>query len=368
MNSTPPYADSRDSNVELLRIICMLMIVTNHLLGPMVGSNHAFDVPIVRVLHCFLYVAVNCFVLISGYYGIKLKLQSIFNLYIICAFYSLMGYMIHIIVDDASIGKSLIYNTIFVFSHNTWWFIHAYVGLMLLSPLLNVAISALDNKTYLFCIGLLLISNFYFGWFWHTDLFTSDGFAISQFVLMYLIGGYIHKYKPIEHFDKNRKNYLLLYVIMVFTYGLLQELHLHFHWSNLDFTDNNSLFAILAAIGLFGFMLSFHFRNKFINNVAKSSLAVYLIHCQAYISIILFTWMNKLYLHIDSINGILTPYLELFLAIVLGVCIFVVSISIDKIRMLIMKPLWYLYGKCEKLLIPFVVGNISKFYKFSKTA
>lgn len=78
--------------------------------------------------------------------------------------------------------------------------------------------------------------------------------------------------------------------------------------------------------------------------------------------------MNKLYLHIDSINGILTPYLELFLAIVLGVCIFVVSISIDKIRMLIMKPLWYLYGKCEKLLIPFVVGNISKFYKFSKTA
>ena len=75
----------RDSNIELLRIVCMMFIVVHHsLLG-------LYSVPFVLegqgecdvlsgsalILNGFCYIGVNVFILISGYYGIKFKWRAI---------------------------------------------------------------------------------------------------------------------------------------------------------------------------------------------------------------------------------------------------------------------------------------------------
>ena len=72
----------RASNFELLRIIIMVMIIMGHLVlatrktGNMVGV----DFYVLNLVQSFTTVAVNVFVLISGYFGIKLKFNKLAQL------------------------------------------------------------------------------------------------------------------------------------------------------------------------------------------------------------------------------------------------------------------------------------------------
>ena len=76
----------RDSNIELLRIICMLFILIHHfIIHSLVpdlfvrdGNINAYRVACI-IVNGVVYVGVNCFILISGYYGIKFKLRSLFR-------------------------------------------------------------------------------------------------------------------------------------------------------------------------------------------------------------------------------------------------------------------------------------------------
>ena len=79
--------------MELLRIIAILMISVHHYLldvryhcildGNLLqeGWQWAF------VVNGFVFIGVNLFVLISGYYGIKFKWRGLINLFLFCAFY-----------------------------------------------------------------------------------------------------------------------------------------------------------------------------------------------------------------------------------------------------------------------------------------
>lgn len=85
----------RKSNIELLRIILMFMIILFHMLahGGKIHklSNGSFyttdNTPIFLFVFSFLSFAVNCFVFISGYYGIKVRLKTILSLIFQGVFY-----------------------------------------------------------------------------------------------------------------------------------------------------------------------------------------------------------------------------------------------------------------------------------------
>lgn len=80
----------RESNFELLRIICMLLIIWGHLTNkylvsePILGLNYIET----HFLKSFTTVAVNVFVLISGYFSISFKLPRILKLGQLTWFYS----------------------------------------------------------------------------------------------------------------------------------------------------------------------------------------------------------------------------------------------------------------------------------------
>ena len=101
----------------------------------------------------FFYIGVNGFVLISGFFGIKFKITGLYKLFIQCAFYGLVGYLIHLYVDGAHIGRSIFNNCITVFSFPPgWWFIQCYLYLYMCAPLLNSAIAWMGKQQY----GLVL--------------------------------------------------------------------------------------------------------------------------------------------------------------------------------------------------------------------
>jgi len=68
----------RQSNIELLRIISILMIVIHHVLVH--GIYNAVNNSTLHFIDSFVIYGVNIFLLISGYFTINLKWKSVINL------------------------------------------------------------------------------------------------------------------------------------------------------------------------------------------------------------------------------------------------------------------------------------------------
>lgn len=77
------FPKNRNSNLELLRIVCMLFIICHHWIV-FILDNCGYHVPLGDTkqdytsvfLNSFFIIGVNCYVLISGYFGIKLSKKS----------------------------------------------------------------------------------------------------------------------------------------------------------------------------------------------------------------------------------------------------------------------------------------------------
>ena len=83
----------RQVNIELLRIIAMILVLLNHSTWnakyfniDMVHTDLLTSVGVLEVYGC-IFVCVPCFVVISGYFGIHWKWKGLFN-YLDCALQS----------------------------------------------------------------------------------------------------------------------------------------------------------------------------------------------------------------------------------------------------------------------------------------
>lgn len=350
----------RNSSIELLRVLCMFFIVFHHFMIHCAFPDYESDVlndldgalGVALVLNGFFCVAVNCFVLITGYYGLKFKLRGFLRLYLVCAFYSLIGYFVHLYVDNASIGRSILNYSLFALTNSKWWFINCYVVLLFSAPLLNVAINAMSKELYVKVLLLLTIVNVYFGFVGGAYCYNQYGYDVQQFVFIYVIGGYLRRFVDVDNFKLHRSKYLLVFVFCSIAVGLMAIVETFVAHSELKAYYYCNPFIVVSAVSLFGYMLSFSFYNKTINRLAFGALAVYLFQEQYYIgqgwlypmvSKLLLQW-NQSYNFTSNFAlvacefGILLTFSMLF---VLALLLF------DQFRVLVMKPVWFVYDKIE---------------------
>ncbi len=76
---------TRASNFELLRLVCMFYIVLHHFIvhGLKSAGYWGEAINIYSVIsNSFIIVGVNCFVLISGYFGIQSSWKGFIHLYV----------------------------------------------------------------------------------------------------------------------------------------------------------------------------------------------------------------------------------------------------------------------------------------------
>ena len=185
----------RESNIELLRIVAMFFIVLHHLLVhgmKNIGylSDSIVEISLIRqmpfiFLNAFTVVAVNCYVLISGYWGINPTKKKFFNLFAICVFYSLAHYLINALHNEIFSLKLFIFSLLPFSHHQGLWFVTCYIGLFLLSPLLNAAVCHLnetEKSTWTKVLGGLAIITFYFGYLWRTEL-NHNGYNLVYFYI-----------------------------------------------------------------------------------------------------------------------------------------------------------------------------------------
>ena len=306
----------RNSNIELLRIVSMLMVVVLHFNnnGANTGIVNMPEVLTERLTWGFLVeslclVAVNCFVLISGYFAIKLKVRSLLKFYLQCFIIGLFSYLFYIGLSggfstwqsaEGLFTMKILIERLLAFTHNGWWFVVSYVGLMLLSPLLNSAVDNMTRKRFLHSLILFSIVILYLGWYQKVEV-TNYGNSLISFIWIYLLGRYIGKHVQIESIRKYRWLWLAGYLISALALFGMIMLRYHFSIEMHYPLDYNNPFVVVAAMMLLFFFLSFSFRSKVINGIASSVFAAYLIQESCYFGHEwLYPQMREMFVHVSD--------------------------------------------------------------------
>lgn len=335
MNYIKRGGAKRNSNIELLRIISMLLVLLIHF-----SSVHLMPSPeslttdtantILNLgLRSISFVCVNCFILISGYFGIRWKIRSFSNLIFQILFWLAVGVVfakfIGINYDGHIVNACLS-------MINGRWFIPAYISLYVVAPLLNAFIEKSNTKQLLRYIIIFYIFSTVYGYFMFSKEF-NGGMSLISLIGIYLTGSYLHREDKV--FTKlNSWSWLGLYLacallLIVGSIGLLK-----LNISSLIFGYLNPV-IILQSVFLFMFFERLNIgKHRWINFIAASAFAVYLFHFHP---MIYGKYQETCRLLIDETSAWLT--VPLFFIAIFAFCVIV-----DRIRILIINQLYAFFN------------------------
>ena len=325
----------RASNFELLRIFCMFFIFFHHLLVYVLEyqKNSGCCFYISMFIDAFIIIAVNCFVILSGYWSIKVKFCGVLSLYLMCCFYNLLSIMIsYYIFDNSNLALSEIMYCFFPFSHPSGlWFVQIYFYLYLLSPLLNFAVENRNVKDVVLLLALLIFLNVYFGFLWRDDI-NESGTGIMNFLLLYLIGRFLREH--CSHIFTNNFYNVGIYIctaLLVFIIGSLEYIYMNgkLHYGLLF--GYNSPVIIIESVFFFLIFRNMKIKSNKINWLSCSVFSVYLMHENIHVRSFIYSRIALL------INDFSIEYKYLIL-VVLSALFFVVAILVDKVRIFLIAP------------------------------
>lgn len=323
---------TRQSNIEFLRLCCMFALLFLHVCvfclpqSANYASQSGFWTQLPKILCSFMTLQVNIFVLISGWFGIRTNLDKLVKFYLMCAFYGILTYCLSLILPGTSfLWKNAIVSFLPFSFLPGWWFVKAYLFLMLLAPLFNKAIEYMSQKEFLWALCALTIINVYCGFFARQSI-NPDGCNFMQVMYMYFIGRYLALHVHFEE-HKLRKWSAICSVLGVGLYAatwILNDEVLHLVKS-LTFFNNNNPWSIFNSIVIFLFFTTLHFQSKAVNWLAKGVFAVYLVHTSTWIS----SWWNDSFTAIcDSYN----PLMAWAIICTVFTVFFIIVLCFDHIR------------------------------------
>ena len=193
----------RNSNIELLRIVCMMGVVALHYVHKDMGGVEAymaypnFNWFFVNAVRSIAIPLVNVFVIITGYFMVhsaKWSIRKALNLILIIMFYGLILYLIDVVFKQKEFSVLGLVKNIFPFMFGGVWFARTYIILILIAPFMNKLLLSISMKHYriLIVVQLLLFSAWY-----STGLkspITDDGYGILHFITLYILGGYMGRF------------------------------------------------------------------------------------------------------------------------------------------------------------------------------
>jgi hypothetical protein len=276
----------RDSNIELLRIVAMILVMVVHASFLAIGAPKNVDAmsePLSVFVRFFVeavsVVCVNVFVLISGWYGINVKINKLCGFIFQVLFFSCLIYGAFLIYNFNSYFNCNCLGTVFLIHSSDYWFIKAYLGLLLLSPILNTFISNVSEKRLRYFLLFFYLFQTLYGWLSiYGAQWFEGGYSAMSFVGLYMLARYLHLY-PVRKLDNTASvNFVLFFSIAIFlAIVAFFVTYLGYPVSGRLFTYTNPLVILESLFLLFAFC-KIKFCSKAINWIAASCLAVYLLH------------------------------------------------------------------------------------------
>lgn len=339
----------RYSNIELLRILSMVMILSLHSFTWNRASGNDGHITNLSIGICFDYFreslcicAVNVFILISGFFSIKWKLKSFLSFVFQIYFWSLGVYVLLLILGKVNFSNSEFFQRMNCLIGN-WWFVEAYLGLYLLAPVLNAFLEKSNRRTILLFVILFVFFESYSQLLGSTRNF-DRGYNTIAFCGLYVIGRLLFFYQEELQVLRKKISYVFLlsyfFVAIIISclalYKLVVKGHDFFSIQRSFVLSYSNPLVIIEAIFLFLIFHSINFSNKWVNYVASSIFAVYLLHMHPNIREWYYSYCGQLY------NYSFLHHLIVLIGLFVGIVF--LSVLLDKIRLLLFT---WLYTTCE---------------------
>ena len=278
----------RLSNFELLRIICILLIVAHHFSvhsNPITNETN-FNLYLHSALATGGKIAVNIFILISGYFMIdsNFKFKKLLKLIFQTLFYTILIYLGLCIFKYETFNISTLIQQFFPISNKLYWFMTSYILLYILSPFLNKLLKCCSKKEHIILLTLLLVlqTNFF-------DLNNPFNLGdLSWFITLYISSALVK-----IHYNELRLNsyiisfYILSLVTMILLYAFLE----------VNMWSINHILCYFISITTFIIFKNLKIKeSKMINLVSSTTLGVYLLHDNNFIRELLWNkWLDVPY-------------------------------------------------------------------------
>ena len=297
----------KNANIELLRIISMLMVTMLHALGKsdllvnlskMGGGAAALtgispiNAWIAWVLEVLSISAVNIFMLISGYFLInsEFKIKRLIEIVLQIVFYTAgsfgAGLLLGIIgKEDVNIYNIL--NNFLPVHMDVYWFMTAYVVIYMCLPLISKGLNAMTKKQHRTMLILLLVYECIIKSVLPVKLMTdTKGYTFFWYLIVFIAGAYFRKY-GFKVFNTSGKGAALYFgsaaLILAECYIIQAAISKTGRLSELGTAalDYNNIFVFAAAVGIFAAFVHAKPMNEKVGKVvcflSPMALGVYLL-------------------------------------------------------------------------------------------
>ena len=218
---------------------------------------------------------VSIFVLISGYFGIKTNIRIIVSIEMATVFYALLS-LIAQYFDGQTISIRDIFHNCFPVSSNIYWYITAYMLMMIFADYINLLPEKLDKKGFQRLILIMLLVFSVLPSILQIHVMNDYGKGVLNMLLIYLIGRYIRKYdlEIKEEFKAVKIIFLLFGIEFALNYGLSMLKGGVGVYA--PFARDYSIFIVALSVLIFLLMKKVHVSSSLINILAKNVIGVYL--------------------------------------------------------------------------------------------
>ena len=323
----------RQSGIELLRIVAIVMVLVCHANARVLGlpsRAEVFSVPapsIARMLFGAMAVyGVNIFVMISGWFGIHAKPKGLAKLLFGVLFLLWGIYAVFLLTGNATFNMHDI--KVCLALTDEYWFVMAYVGLYIFSPVLNAFVEkASKRELQLLLVGFYVFQCYYCWASGTLDYFS--GYSITFFFGLYLTARYFRLY-PVRILSRHGG---LVYVasLAVVTTVSVVALVLVGNWARMLRYDNP--LVIVGAIGLLNAFSHLRFHSRLVNSLATACFAVYIIHFDPLVFHYFAMAVKSIY---NSTSGLVTvAAISMFL-----VAVFLACWLVDRVRLWVSRKIF----------------------------
>ncbi len=332
--------NTRQSNIELLRIIAAMGVIFLHYNNQAIGGGFSFvekgsvNQMVMLFFEVISICAVNLFVLISGYFLRSSGKRSLLKPIELIAELIILGLVFYVIYEIPK-GEGFSLDTFLSYFTPSYWFVFVYAALYLISPYINIVWDHLkeDGRKMLLALTFVLFSLYPMLIdllkYWTGRTFngastigiegSQGGYTIVNFVLMYLIGCYLRDYSGEAQGRVDERStwagavkkgntgankgssgagamtgrkfrfigtprlllFLLIDVLVLFLWTVIEARITGKEIFMTAFWNYENPLVIIEAVLMFLIFRNMKIReSKIINSLAKASFSVYLIHIQ----------------------------------------------------------------------------------------
>lgn len=331
----------RQTNMELLRILAMLLVLGVHANFYALGTPTAATIAVnpiasaTRIVLCVTCcMCVNIFILISGWFSIKPSLRGFSKFVFQCLFFSIGIYTFMLLTGKAHLSL-LDIGRCFYFT--TWdWFVKAYIGLYIIAPALNAMVEKVSKKQLeYFLISFYLFQTLYS--FRGSAPFIESGYSTFSFIGLYIIGRYLSKYGFPSISNKKLVATVIVPILLTSAVYFFDAGRDAFMFSGICLSYANPIMiAAASALTLLFGRLKVGY-NCFVNFISASAFAAYLFHYDPHILMDYFCRISQQIF--ADFSGIACLGVELAFII----SVFAISVILDQ-------PRKFLWSKIDVLI------------------